>query len=126
MPNPRETYYALNALGGAYVKIPLTMMARFVEFLEDISPNSPNGGVAQGLVGNKIDPVTLALTPPVAGNGKWVQANPEAVPTVVFSLGDPRAVHGGMGVPVGGTGAVVAQLTSATATPTQVIVREYF
>lgn len=126
MPNPRETYVPLNANGGGYTNIVLSMMARYVEIDEDESPNAPNAGVAQGLMGNLIDPITGALTPAVAGNGFWKRISPPAAPTPAIELGDPRSVHGGQGVPVGGTGAVVAQLKSATATPTQVIVREFY
>ncbi len=126
MGNPRETYIPLNAVGGADTQIVLTMMARYVEIMEDVAPGSPNGGVAQGLVGNLIDPIDGSLTPPAADGGYWKQDAPGAVPTPAFALGDPRAIRGGMGVPVGGKGAVVAALKSATATATQVIVREYY
>jgi hypothetical protein len=124
--NPLETYVPLNGAGGALAQIVLKTMARFVEICEDEAPASPNGGVAQGLQGNLVDPVTGALTPPVANAGYWKRIDPEAVPAPAIKLGDPRSVHGGMGVPVGGKGAVIAQLTSATNTPTQVIVREWY
>ena len=42
MPNPRETYVPLNVNGGADTDIVLTMMARYVEVLEDVAPGSPN------------------------------------------------------------------------------------
>jgi hypothetical protein len=126
MPNPKLTYIPLNALGGAVTSIPLSMMARFVEIAEDVAPGSPNGGVAQGFAGNLVDPVTGVLSPPTVGAGYWKQSAPESVPEAIIKLGDPRSVHGGLGVPVGGTGAVVAKLTSATATPTQAIVREWY
>jgi hypothetical protein len=101
-------------------------MARYVEICEDEAPTSPNGGVAQGFIGNLLDPITGALVPPAALGGFWKRISPPAVPAPAIELGDPRSVHGGQGVPVGGDGAIVAQLTSATATATQAIVREYY
>ncbi len=126
MVNPRLTYVPLNALGGAYTPIVLTMMARYVEIAEDVAPGSPNGGVAQGFVGNLVDPITGELTPPVVGDGFWKQVDPAAEPQAVIKMGDPRGAQAGLGVPVGAMGATVAKLTSATATATQAIVREWF
>lgn len=124
--NPKETYVPLNASGGALTDIVLSIMARYVEICEDEAPGSPNGGVAQGFQGNLVDPIDGSLTPPALNAGFWKRISPEQVPCPAINLGDPRSVHGGMGVPVGGKGAIVAQLTSATATATQAIVREYY
>ena len=128
MPNPNRRYIALNGNGGAYVAITLSMMARYVEITEDTGASAGNGGVAQGLQGNIVDPVTGALQPPNAGDGLWppMTSNIGEEAIAQIALGDHHAVHGGQGVPVGGTGATVAKLRSNTATPTQVIVREYY
>ena len=102
MTNPKLTYVPLNASGGAMTAIVLSVMARFVEIAEDMAAGSPNGGVAQGFAGNLVDPITGTLSPPAAGAGFWKQDDPAAVPQALINRGDPRSVHGGWGVPVGG------------------------
>lgn len=115
MLNPFIQYVAINAAGGGLTPIALQTMARIVEVEED---PAQNGGNLQGLAGNYVDPLTGALTPAVAGAAQWP---PTYQP---IKLGDPRSVHGGLGIPAGAPGATVLKLVSM-GLATKVIVREW-
>jgi len=128
--NPKVTKIALPAAGGAFTPIPMTIVAGKVDVMED---PSLNGGVAQGLTGFYTDtqPGSSSAAGPFPNQGPqqvWLPNTAGqqggAYQPIVFGGTDGR-VHGGEGDYVGADGTIILRLTSNSATPTGVIMREW-
>lgn len=122
MFNPKVTNIALPAAGADPVPIVLTQTDTFAIIQED-----PEVGAAQGLVGTLVDPqAPQEAVPPQSATQKWPANTGQQGPAFQpVQLGDPRKVHAGIAPYIGSQGTIVAYLTSATATPTGVVLYEW-
>lgn len=138
--NPRVTSYAINAKGGAWVPIPLTIMASKVTVIEDPAFNN---GVFQGLTGYYVDtqppqnpgvdaPSAAAVPPGVATPAYqqvWLPNTDgqegQAFEPIKFGGSEAGRVHGALGDYVGAEGTVVLWLTTNTQNAGAVLVEEW-
>lgn len=136
--NPKVTKYAINNNAGAFTVIRLTTFAKAVEIDEDLSQN---GAVKQGLQYNLLDPfansgnITAGAepTPP-----DYLLSDKTESPEIV--IGDLRYVHSATTMPLGNPGSggnvdspggvptlgtPIVQLRTDSASPTNVVVKEW-
>jgi hypothetical protein len=135
MTNPKVTKIAVNGSGGAAVIVRCTIMASYAEIQEDPSLNA---GVAQGLVGQRLDPFTGVGTVTETWEPNTQGQEGEAFQPITF--GDPRRIHGAFGdyIGQGGSGGApetpgkppslgtpLVSLKSLTATATGILLKEW-
>lgn len=120
---PKITVIPLNALGGGFTPIILTIMASRFEVIEDPSVNN---GVQQGLTGYYTDTQPGSGFPEVGTQRTWLPNNNGQI-GVAFEpiISESRRVHGGEGDYVGAQGTIVLQLQSLTQNTTQVLLAEW-
>lgn len=126
--NPKTTKVALEATGGAYTDIVLTIPCSKAEIQEDPALNA---GVAQGLQGYYLDPDSKGAPVPDPANdtvNNWLPntagQNGRAFQPIIFGGVDGR-VDGGKGNYVGAQGTPLLRLKSLTANATGVILVEW-
>lgn len=123
--NPKITRIALNAVGGGFTDIKLTIVASKVEVMEDPAVND---GAPQGLTGFYTDTQPATGFPNVGNQENWLPQTAGqrgyAFQPIVFGGIDGR-VDGGHGGYVGAQGTVVLRLSSLTVTTTTVILAEW-
>ncbi len=126
--NPKITNIAINALGGGFTDIVLTIMASKVEVMEDPALNN---GAAQGLTGYYVD-TQPGASPPPANSPNVLQSwlpntngqQGRAYQPIIFGGVDGR-VHGGLGNYVGAQGTIILRLTTSSALPGGIILTEW-
>ena len=139
--NPKVTKIAINASGGLWTPIPLTIMASKVRVHED---PAYNGGVFQGLTGyfvdtqppqpaavaspwNPVDGVPPGASP--AAQFTWLPNNNgqegPAYEPISFGGSEGGRVHGGDGDYVGAQGTVVLWLTTNSENAGGVLLEEW-
>jgi hypothetical protein len=121
MLNPKVSNIAVPAKGAAPVAIVLTQTDTFAIVQED-----PNVANPQGLLGYFVDPQAPQETPPAPATSQqfWPPFGdgPAYQP---IEIGDKRKVHAGIAPYIGSEGTVILLLTSATATPTGIVLYEW-
>lgn len=123
--NPRITPVPINASGGAFTAIVLTMMASKVRVMEDPSYNA---GVLQGLTGFYVDTQPGAGSLNVVTQRTWLpngngQTGPAYEP-IEFG-GEAGRVHGGEGDYVGAQGTIILQLTTNSVNAGGILLEEW-
>ena len=139
--NPKVTSIAINAKGGLWIPVPLTIMASKVTVEEDPAYNN---GVFQGLLGYYVDtqppqPATVGApwnpvngVPPAASPNyqfTWLPNNAgqtgRAYEPIMFGGGEGGRVHGGLGDYVGANGTVILWLTTNSVNPSGILLEEW-